>query len=64
MEKLERNYSKINLAIQLKDAATKKLGLRIRAYSLGEYLYVLSRQGLTLRHKTYSIVQEEYDLLE
>ena len=59
MEKLERNDSKINLAIPPKDAATKKLWLRIWAYSLGEYVYVLSRQGLTLRHKTYSLVQED-----
>ena len=63
-EKLERNDSKINLGILLKTAATKKLRLRIWAYSLGEYLYVLSRQGLTLRHKTYSILQEDDDFLE
>ena len=63
-EKLERNDTKINLGILLKTAATKKLRLRIWAYSLGEYLYVLSRQGLTLRHKTYSILQEDDDFLE
>ena len=57
-EKLERNDSKINLAIQLKRVATHKLRLRIWAYYFGEYLYVLSRQGLTLRHKTHTIVQE------
>ena len=56
-EKLERNDSEINLTILLKKAATKKLRLRIWTYSLGEYLYVLSRQGLTLRHKIYSISQ-------
>ena len=37
----------------------KKLGLKIWGYSLGEYLYVLARNGLTLRHKTYSITQED-----
>ena len=57
-EKLERNDSKINLAVLLTKAAIKRLRLRIWAYSLGEYLHVLSRQGLTLRHKTYSILQE------
>ena len=41
-EKLERNDSKINLSIELKNSATKKLRLRVWAYSLGEYLYVLS----------------------
>ena len=62
--KLERSNSKINLSIQLKNFATKKLRLRVWAYSLGEYLYVLSRQGLTLRHKTYSIAQEDNNFLE
>ena len=64
MKKLERNDSKINLSIQLKTVTTKKIRLRIWAYSLGEYLYVLSRQGITLRHKTYSIVQEDDEFLE
>ena len=64
MEKLEKNDSKINLSIQLKALAIKKLKLKIWAYLLGEYLYVLSRQGLSLRHKTYSIVQEGDDFLE
>ena len=40
METLERNGSKLNLAIPLKNAAIKKLRLKIWAYSLGEYLYV------------------------
>ena len=44
-EKLERNDSKITL----KTAATKKLRLKIWAHLLGEYLYVLLRQGLTLQ---------------
>ena len=64
MKKLERNDSKINLSIQLKTVTTKKIRLRTWAYSLGEYLYVLSRQGITLHHKTYSIVQEDDEFLE
>ena len=64
MEKLEKNDSKINLSIQLKALTIKKRKLKIWVYSLGEYLYVLSRQGFTLRHKTYSIVQEGDDFLE
>ena len=38
MENLEINDSKVNLAIQLKDAATKKLRLIIWAHSFGEDL--------------------------
>ena len=63
-EKLERNDSKINLGIVLKNAATKKLRLRIWAHSLGEYLYILTRSALTLRHKTYSISPQDEDFLE
>ena len=59
MKKLERNDPKTNLSIQLKMATTKNQRLRIWAYSCGEYLYLLSRQGLTLRHKTCSIIQED-----
>ena len=63
-EKLERNGSKINLSIQLKNSATKILMLRVWAYLIGEYLYVPSRQGLTLHHKAYSIAQEDDNFLE
>ena len=51
-EKLERNNSKINLQITLKDTTDFNLRVRIWAYSLSEYLYVLSKSGLTLKHKT------------
>ena len=63
-EKLERNNSKINLHITLKNAATKKLRLRVWAHSLGEYLYILTKDWLTLRHRTYAINQSDEDLLE
>ena len=63
-EKLERNNSKINLHIMLKNVATKKLSLRVWAHSLGEYLYILTNNGLTLRHRTYAINQTDKDLLE
>ena len=62
--KLERNNSKINLHITLKEAATKKLRLRVWAYSLGEHLDISSKNGLTLRHRTYAINQTDDDLLE
>ena len=63
-EKLERNDSKINLQIMLKAAATFNLRVRIWAYSLSEYLYVLSKSGLTLKHRTYAINQSDDDFLE
>ena len=63
-KKLERNDSKTNVSIQLKAAATKKLRLRVWAYAIDEYLYILSKNGLTLRHRTYAINQDNKDLLE
>ena len=63
-EKLERNDSKINLHVLLKSAATKKLRLRVWAHLIGEYLYILARSGLTLRHRTYATNQEDEDFLE
>ena len=52
MEKLERRDSELNLKIELKNAATKKYRLRIWGYSIGEYLCILAKDGLTLQHKT------------
>ena len=63
-EKLERNDSKLNLQITLKDLADFSLRVRIWAYSLSEYLYVLSKSGLTLKHRTYTINQSDEDFLE
>ena len=62
--KFERNDSKINLHIMLKNAATKNIRLRVSAHSLEEYLYILTKNGLTLRHRTYAINQTDDDLLE
>ena len=56
---LERNNSKLNLKIRLKSEATTKIRLRIWCYSLGEYLYILAKDGLTLQHKTYLITSQD-----
>ena len=52
-KKLGKNNSKINLQITLKDTADFNLRVRIWAYSVSQYLYVLSKSGLTLKHRTY-----------
>lgn len=48
----------------LKKAATKKFRLRIWAYSHGEYLYILTKNGLTLKHRTCVINQSDDDFLD
>ena len=34
------------------------------AHSLGECFYILTKSGLTLKHRTYAINQTDEDLLE
>ena len=51
-EKLERNYSKINLHLLLKSAVTKNLRVRVWVHLIGEYLYLTT------------INQEDEDFLE
>ena len=63
-EKPERNDSKINLQITLKHTADFNLRVRVWAYSLSEYFYVLSKSGLTLKHGTYTINQTDEEFLE
>ena len=48
---------------ELKDAADFNLTVRIWAYSLSEYLYVLSKSRLTLKHRIYTINQSDEDFL-
>ena len=48
----------------LKAAESKKLRVRVWLHSIGEYLYILSRSGVTLTHRVYTINQEDKDLLE
>lgn len=62
-EKLERNDSKINLQITLKKWAEFNMRVRIWAYSLSEYLYVLSKSGLTLKQRTYAINQRLFGII-
>ena len=62
-KKRERNDSEINLQITLKDTADFNLRVRVWVYSLSEYLYVLSKSGLTLKHRTFRINQTDEDFL-
>ena len=55
LEKLTRDDSNVQLTIKLKKAATKKLRLRVTAYSQIEYYYLLSNNGMIMSYKNYSI---------
>ena len=63
-KKLEKMIQKLLFTFYWNRQQQRQLGLRVWAYSLGEYLYTLTTNGLTLRHRTYTINQTDDDLLE
>ena len=58
LEKVVRNDSSLTLTITLRNAATKKLRLRVVGYYQGEYLYSMTNLGLLLPYKDYGIVTQ------
>ena len=54
-ERVNRDDSELVVTIDLKDAAVKKMRLYVMGYYQGEYLYMLSKDGLVMNHKEYSI---------
>ena len=55
LEKLNRDDSGLAVTIGLKEAAAKKLRLRITGYSQAEYWYLLSNKGYIMSYKNYNI---------
>ena len=55
IEKPSRNYSKLTVTIELKNALTQKVRLGVWGYTNGEYVYMLDDGGLTLKYKIYTI---------
>ena len=55
LEKLNRDDSALAVTIDLKEAAVKKLRLRITGYSQAEYWYLLSNKGYIMSYKNYDI---------
>ena len=55
LEKINCDDSGLAEAIGFKEAATKKLRLRLVGYSQGEYWYFLSNKGYIMSFKNYNI---------
>ena len=56
--KVVRDDSSLTLTITLKDAATKKMRLRVVGYHQGEYMYSMTNLGLLLSYRDYRIVAQ------
>ena len=63
IEKPNRNDSKLNVTIELRNPLAKKMRLSVWRYTNGQYLYMLTDGSLILKHKTYTIKSLE-DALE
>ena len=56
-ERVNRDDSDLVVTVDLKNAATKKMRLYITGYYQAEYLYMLTKNGLVMNHKEYSVAK-------
>ena len=59
LEKITRDDSGLVIYIKLKDAAVKKMRLRIVGYSQGEYWYAHTNKGYIMTYKNYNISKSD-----
>ena len=59
LEKLACSDGGVTLTVQLKKEATKKMRLRVVAYSQDEYWYTRTNKGYIMRYKDYSITKDD-----
>ena len=59
LEKLRREDNKLILKINLKNALTKIMWVRLCGYSQGQYLYLITDFGLTIKYKMYSLANRK-----
>ena len=59
LEKLTCDDGGINLSIKLKAAATKKMRLRVIAYSQSECWYANTNKGYIMTYKDYGIAKND-----
>ena len=51
--------SDLSVTVDLKAAAAKKMRLRVTGYFQGEYLYMLSKDGLITNYKGYGVNKQK-----
>ena len=63
LDKPSQNDSEMTITIELKNALTKKMRLRVWGYTNSEYLSMQQDGPLTLKYQTYTI-KSQYEELE
>ena len=56
-ERVNRDDSDLVVTVDLKNATAKKMRLYITGYYQAEYLYMLTKNGLVMNHKEYSVAK-------
>ena len=56
-ERVNRDDSDLVVTVDLENAATHKMRLYVTGYYQGEYMYMLTKDGLVMNHKEYSIAK-------
>ena len=56
-ERVNRDDNDLVVTVDLKAAATKKMRLYVTGYYQGKYMYMLTKEGLVMNHKEYSIAK-------
>ena len=59
LQKLTRDNTSLAVDVNLKDAAQKKIRLRITGFSQSEYWYAFSNKGYIMTYKNYNISKED-----
>ena len=57
-ERVNRNDSDLPITIELKNALTKKMRLRVTGYYQGENMYMLGNNGLIMNYMEYGVKRE------
>ena len=58
-ERVNRDDSDWSVTVNLKAAAAKKMRLRVTSYFQGEYVYMLSKDRLTMNYKEYGVNKQK-----
>ena len=57
-ERVNRNNSYLTITIELKNALTKKMRLRVTGYYQGKYTYMLDGNGFIMNYMEYGVKRE------
>ena len=61
-ERVNRDDSDLIVTVDLKTAGAKKMRLYVTGYYQGEYMYMLTKDGLIMPHKEYSVAKIKHEV--